>query len=86
MADQNEDHGYGKFYFSDANEDARIVTSSLSGWRNSGGFFSICEQYQATQTTTLLPTFLNRYTPSTLCEDFAVRNLGPFLLRVLLLF
>ena len=48
IADQNEDHDYDKLYFSDANEDARIVTSSLSGRRNSGGFFSICEQYQAT--------------------------------------
>ena len=69
-------------YFSDANEDVRIVTDSLSGRRNSGGFFSICEHYQATQTTTLLPKFLKRYTASTLCEDFAVCNLGPFLLRV----
>ena len=69
-------------YFSDANEDVRIVTSSLSGRRISGRFFLICEQFQATQTMTLLSTFSNRYAPSTLCEDFAKRSLRPFLLRV----
>ena len=39
IADQNEDHDYDILYFSDANEDARIAISTLSGRRNSGGVF-----------------------------------------------